>query len=100
MSTLVTHHNGMDRVLRGLEVVVQGVYGGLLDARNAAAQQSARERVEMGAVSAAAAKPSFFARLAADAARRRADREFEALMRADPRLRSDYMAAKARAEWQ
>jgi hypothetical protein len=32
-------------------------------------------------------------------AKRRADREFEALMQSDPRVRAEFMAAKARAEW-
>ena len=99
MSTLVTQHNGMDRVLRGLEVVVQGVYGGLVDARNAAAQRDVRGINDAVEAPRAAVKPALFARLRADMARRRADREFEALMNADPRLRADFMAAKARAEW-
>ncbi|ODT37032.1 MAG: hypothetical protein ABS55_04495 [Lautropia sp. SCN 70-15] len=99
MSTLVTHHNGLERVLRGLEVVVQGVYGGVLDARNAAAQRDAQVGTRTAEVSRAAAKPSLFARFMADMARRRADREFEALMQSDPRVRAEFMAAKARAEW-
>lgn len=99
MSTLVTQHNGMDRVLRGLEVVVQGVYGGLVDARNAAARQGAHEVTKSVEAPRTLAKPSLFARLSADMARRRADREFEALMKADPRLRAEFMAARARAEW-
>ncbi|MFP5412954.1 MAG: hypothetical protein ACLGHB_08310 [Gammaproteobacteria bacterium] len=99
MSTLVTHHNGLERVLRGLEVVVQGVYGGVLDARNAAAQRGAQVDTRTAEVSRAAAKPSLFARFMADMAKRRADREFEALMQSDPRVRAEFMAAKARAEW-
>lgn len=99
MSTLVTHHNGLERVLRGLELVVQGVYGGVLDARNAAAQRGVQVDTRTAEVSRAAAKPSLFARFKADMARRRADREFEALMQSDPRVRAEFMAAKARAEW-
>jgi hypothetical protein len=99
MSTLVTHHNGLERVLRGVEVLVEGVYGGVRDARNAAAQRDAQVEARTAEVPGAAAKPSLFARFSANMARRRADREFEALMQADPRMRAEFMAAKARAEW-
>ena len=91
MSTLVTHHNGMDRVLRGVEVVVQGLYGtgqGVRRAKNVASQKT------LGG------QRGFFERLQAYFAQRRADREFEALMRTDPRIRAEFMAAKARAEWE
>jgi len=99
MSTLVTHHNGLERVLRGLEVVVQGVYGGLLDARNAATQRDMTAPAAKVEVSLPVRKAALFARLRAEMAQRRADREFEALMEADPRVRADFLAAKARAEW-
>jgi hypothetical protein len=91
MTTLVTHHNGMDRVLRGVELVVQGLYGtaqGVRRARLDATHNKTDGRF------------GFFARWKADWVQRRLDREFEALMRADPRIRSEFAAAKARSEWE
>lgn len=103
MSTLVTHHDGLDRVLRGVQVVVEGLYAGFrgpLGATSASANAAAQHAVAASAESAPAAEPGLFARWVADRKRRRQEREFEALLMADPRMRSEFMAAKARSEWQ
>jgi hypothetical protein len=102
MSTLVTHHNGLDRIIRGIDIIVSGVVSGVAQAGNAASQRNA-----VGLSAPAQSKPSaslsssFKARLALwqhQAAFRRERQELEALFRADPRLRSDFQAAKAWAE--
>ena len=112
MSTLVTHHEGMDRLVRGVEAVVDMLYGrGVVktpsrvkgaEVRTAEVAPGVERPADADAAMqhiAVAMPRSLLSRWKADVARRRQDREFEALMRSDERLRSDFVAAKARAEW-
>ncbi|MCM5568884.1 hypothetical protein M6I34_00005 [Burkholderiaceae bacterium FT117] len=103
MSTLVTHHDGLDRVLRGVQVVVEGLYAGFrgpVGATSASANAAVQHPVGASAEPAPVAKPGVLARWIADRKRRRQEREFEALLMADPRMHNEFMAAKARSEWQ
>ena len=102
MSTLVTHHDGLDRVLRGWEFV-QGKRHGrtgvkVSDRTHGATSESAAPTGQDSI--ATASRPSFFARLAAAWKQRSENARFEELMQQDPRVFNDYLAAKARAEWQ
>lgn len=99
MSTLTSGQGGLERALRGLELLVQGVYSGIGEARHAATQRTVRGFAHTNEISRRLPGASLFARLRAEMAQRRSDREFEALMREDPRVRTDYLRAKARAEW-
>ena len=120
MSTLVTHHDGLDRVLRGWDFVIgkrhgrAGVKGSnrspavrspaLETTLPATAPAPVAEKAEPLDAPATAAptnsRQSLYSRLAAAWARRGEDARFEALMREDFRVRNDFLAAKARAEWQ
>ncbi len=99
MSTLTSRQGGLERALRGLELLVQGVYSGVTEARHAATQRTARGFAHTNEASHERLGVSLIARLRAELAQRRSEREFAALMREDPRLRADYLRAKARAEW-
>jgi hypothetical protein len=110
MSTLATHHDGLERVLRGWQFV-----GGKWSDRTAAGagdragkgrELRSEDRVRettgaqyTGSVN-EAVRPSWFQRVRNDWARRREEDRFLEMVREDPRLRADFMAAKARAEWQ
>ena len=112
MSTLTTHHDGALQPMRGLVFMVTRLYAGqrfLVDAgtwpataadsigrpapasapqRNAASQQ---EKVSL--------LGSLLARWRAERIRQRSFRELEAVMATDPRMRGEFLAAKAHAEW-
>lgn len=101
MSTLVTHHNGLDRIVRGVDVMVKGVLGGLADARIAASQRNSAGLASRPVASEGIKPSGLMARIAQwriESARRRELLELEGLFRADPRLRMDFLAAQGRAE--
>jgi hypothetical protein len=80
MSTLVTHHDGLDRVFRGWETV------------------SGKRHIRAGGRT---TRPlSLFARVAAAWSRSREDARYAAMLLEDPRMMAEFQAAKARAEWQ
>lgn len=112
MSTLTTHHDGARRLMRGLDFMVTALYAGqrfLVDigGRPAATVEPIDSPEPGSAPPSDAAMQhkkisllrSLLARWRAGRIRRRSYREFEAVMATDPRMRSEFAAAKAYAEW-
>ncbi|MCO5106447.1 MAG: hypothetical protein M9907_05155 [Burkholderiaceae bacterium] len=91
MSTLVTTHEGLDRVIRGGQAVADMFGRGPARpaGRNAARAPKASRGVFAGLI----------ARIAERARKHRQDRLFEQLMHDDPRVYADVQAAAARQEW-
>jgi hypothetical protein len=90
MSTLVTTHEGLDRVIRGGQAVAD--LFGRKPARPAARRDAKAAAGSQGAVA------SLIARLIERARQRRQERLFEQLMHDDPRVYADVQAAMARQE--
>ncbi|MFA7665038.1 MAG: hypothetical protein WCY32_02840 [Burkholderiaceae bacterium] len=92
MSTLITHHDGLDRVVSGVQLIVQKIYAvdqSIRKPRNAAARKNRLD----------SARPTnWFERMQASFAQSRRDREFEALLKSDPGIAADLRAARARME--
>lgn len=90
MSTLVTTHEGLDRVIRGGQAV---------------ADMFGRETVRAPGRKAGASKQpgagmrGLIGRLIERARQRRQERLFEQLMHDDPRVCADVQAAAARQDW-
>lgn len=83
MSTLVTTHDGLERVTRGVQFIA--------DAVRPAATRTRVTKTGRGTVAA------FFARWADAYRARQQERAFEMLMDLDPRVRAEVEAAAARA---
>lgn len=112
MSTLTTHHDGARRLMRGLDFMVTRLYAGqrfLVDngAWPAAKVETTGSPAPVAAPQSDAASRhakvsllrSLLARWRAERIRQRSYRELEAVMASDPRMRSEFQAAKAYAEW-
>lgn len=108
MSTLATHHDGLDREMRGWDVLTgkgRGRTPASIPAGTkpelAASAAATGATVEVPAMEASQpVRPSMLARWRAAWAQRRENARLEALMREDPRVRADLRLAAARAEWQ
>lgn len=90
MSTLVTTHDGLERVVRGGQAVAD-----LLGRRNARPAVKADTGLGKGSRGTFA---TLIARMVERARQRRQDRLFEQLMQDDPRVYAEVQAAAARAE--
>lgn len=91
MSTLVTTHDGLERVLRGGQAVADMFGRG--PARPVGREAAKVERAPGTGIA------GLIARMVERARRRRQDRIFEQLMHDDPRVYADVQAAAARQEW-
>lgn len=91
MSTLVTTHEGLERVIRGGQAVADMFGRGTARpaGRNAAKASKAPARGIAG----------MLARMIERARQRRQERLFMQLMQDDPRVYADVQAAAARQEW-
>lgn len=112
MSTLTTHHDDAPQLMRGLVFMVTRLYAGqrfLVDDGSSPAttvEAAARPAPASAPQSDAASQHkkvsllrSLLARWRAERIRQRSYRELEAVMATDPRMRSEFLAAKAYAEW-
>ncbi|MEZ5604675.1 MAG: hypothetical protein R3E41_10805 [Burkholderiaceae bacterium] len=91
MSTLVTTHDGLERVLRGGQAVAD-MFG------RGPVRPAGREAARAGKVPGTGIA-GLIARMVERARRRRQERLFEQLMHDDPRVYADVQAAAARQEW-
>ena len=89
MSTLVTTHEGLDRVVRGGQAVA--------DRFGRRSHRPAGRQVAGG--SKAIGWAAMVARFAERMRQRRQERLFEQLMESDPRVWADVQAAAARRDW-
>jgi hypothetical protein len=92
MSTLVTTHDGLERVFRGGQAVAD-MFGRGRPARHAGRKAAGVEKAPGTGIA------GLIARMVERARRRRQDRLFEQLMHDDPRVYADVQAAAARQEW-
>lgn len=110
MSTLAERHDGLDRVLRGLSFIVselisamprrdRGLSGRTIRNLEIAADLPTSATVIAASQQSAVGQPSAYARWRQKRSARRADREFEALLQGDPRMRREFEAMRGRAEW-
>ncbi len=91
MSTLVTTHEGLDRVIRGGQAVADMFGRGLV--------RPAGKNTARATKGPAAGITGMLARLIERARQRRQERIFMQLMQDDPRVYADVQAAAARQEW-
>lgn len=87
MSTLVTTHDGLERVVRGGQAVAD-----MLGRRKGAPVGAKGRKAGRGGIAA------MIARMIERSRQYRQDRLFEQLMHDDPRVYADIQAARARAE--
>lgn len=110
MSTDVLRHDGLDRLLRGIDFIFSKLVSAVFDPLRRLWARTVRNLKTAAAVkdadrSAAAPQqedgspPSLYVRWRAIRIRRSAEREFESLMSLDPRMRSEWEAIRDRAEW-
>jgi hypothetical protein len=112
MSTLTTDHDGALQPMRGLVFMVTKLYAGqrfLVD--DGTWRVTAAESIEIPAAASAPQSDaasqqkrvsllrSLLARWRVERIRQRSYRELEAVMASDPRMRSEFLTAKAYAEW-
>ena len=109
MSTYAERHDGLDRVLRGLGFIfselvstlvkpVRRLSGRTLRHLETAAAVTPDNAPDVASQHEPAPRRSLFERFRESRARRAAEREFEALMWLDPRMRSEWEAMRDRAE--
>lgn len=109
MSTYAARHDGLERVLRGLGFLFSELVSTFVEPARRLSGRTLRNletaaAVETDSISDTAAqqnhapRPSLFERFRQSRARRAAEREFEALMWIDPRMRSEWEAMRDRAE--
>jgi len=91
MSTLVTTHEGLDRVIRGGQAVA--------DMFGRGAARPAGKNAAKASKAPAAGIAGMVARVIERARQRRQERLFMQLMQDDPRVHADVQAAAARQEW-
>lgn len=91
MSTLVTTHEGLDRVIRGGQAVA--------DMFGRGAARPAGRNTARASKTPAAGIAGMLARVIERARQRRQERLFMQLMQDDPRVYADVQAAAARQEW-
>lgn len=112
MSTLTTDHDGAQRLMRGLDFMVTTLYAGQRFLVDSGAWRAAKVETTASPAPVSATQPdaatqhkkvsllrSLLARWRAERIRQRSYRELEAVMASDPRMRSEFLAAKAYAEW-
>jgi hypothetical protein len=112
MSTLTTDHDGALQPMRALVLMVTKLYAGqrfLVDDGTwpATTAESTGSPASASVPQSAAASQqkkvsllgSLLARWRAERIRQRSYRELEAVMATDPRMRGEFLAAKAYAEW-
>ncbi len=110
MSTDVLRHDGLDRLLRGIDFIFSKVVSAVVDplrrlwartVRNLKTAAAVKGGAKPGAAPQQTDEPrtSLLIRWREVRIRRNAEREFESLMSLDPRMRSEWEAIRDRAEW-
>ena len=109
MSTYAERHDGLDRVLRGLDFIAGELTFAILKPIRQLSRRTLRNLETAAAAPAGRAadvamqhepapRRSLMDRIRESRARRAAEREFEALMWVDPRMRREWEAMRDRAE--
>lgn len=109
MSAYVERHDGLDRVLRGLGFIfselvsaliepVRRLSGRTLRHLETAADVDADASLDVASQQKRAERTSLLDRWRESRARRASEREFEALLWIDPRMRSEWQAMRDRAD--
>ena len=106
MSTLVYHHDGLDRVLRGFDFLVSAFRRADEPSRRGGMPGRAAVAARPGAAVSIAAKQhepakagSAWSNWRSAWERRRAERDFEEALLSDPRMQIEWEAIKTHREW-